>query len=88
MSCDHFEGSGRVYVDGGSGQGNGGGGSGGRVLIQCSTLTFEDENIGAAGKKKHPKIFCFQEILNRQIDLDFSHMNSLNLEMELKLFSY
>nr|XP_054759174.1 uncharacterized protein LOC129265182 [Lytechinus pictus] len=49
VSCDHFQGTGRVYADGGSGQGNGGGGSGGRVLIQCSTLTFEDENIGAAG---------------------------------------
>ncbi|XP_071506021.1 uncharacterized protein [Diadema antillarum] len=49
VSCDIFQGSGRVYADGGSGQGQGGGGAGGRVFVQAQTISFDDANFGAAG---------------------------------------
>ncbi|XP_071482830.1 uncharacterized protein, partial [Diadema antillarum] len=49
VSCDIFQGSGRVYADGGSGQGQGGGGAGGRVFVQAQTISFDDSNFGAAG---------------------------------------
>ena len=49
VSCGTFQGSGRVYVNGGSGQGSGGGGAGGRVLIQCESVLFLDENLGGKG---------------------------------------
>ena len=49
VSCDTFQGSGRVYVNGGSGHSSGGGGAGGRVLIQCESVLFLDENLGGKG---------------------------------------
>ena len=49
LSCGNLQGTGRIYATGGSGSVDGGGGSGGRVLVQCDSVTFKDENIGVHG---------------------------------------